>query len=115
MNIDFQRAVDRFVGVPVCLALSFFDRLFVRSRAHAEQPAAPFVPRRILIILLSEMGSLVLAQPMFARLREKYPQAELHVMLFAKNREILDLLGVVPEENVITLDDRDLSSCTGPD
>lgn len=103
MNIKFQRAVDRLVGVPICFVLSQIDRLFRRQETLAS-------PRRILIILLSEMGSLVLAQPMFARLREKYPQAELHVMLFAKNREVLDLLKVVPEENVITLDDRSLAA-----
>ncbi|MEI7612402.1 MAG: glycosyltransferase family 9 protein [Betaproteobacteria bacterium] len=101
MNIKFQRAVDRLVGVPICFVLSQIDRLFRRQETIDN-------PRRILIILLSEMGSLVLAQPMFSHLREKYPLAELHVMLFAKNREILDLLGVVPEANVITLDDRSL-------
>ena len=54
------------------------------------------------------MGSLVLAQPMFARLRERYAEAALHVLIFEKNREVLDLLGVVPAENVITLSDRSL-------
>lgn len=106
MNIKFQRAVDRLAGVPICALLSLLNRLFGRKAPLA-------TPRRILVILLSEMGSLVLAQPMFARLREKYPQAELHVMLFAKNREILDLLGVVPDEHVITLDDRSLTSFVG--
>ncbi|MFZ2854465.1 MAG: glycosyltransferase family 9 protein [Rhodocyclaceae bacterium] len=103
MNIKFQRAVDRFIGIPICALLSLADRLFGRA------PVAG-APRRILVILLSEMGSLVLAQPMFSRLRQKYPDAAIHVMLFAKNREVLDLLGVVPAQNVITLDDRSLRS-----
>lgn len=102
MNIKFQRAVDRFIGVPICALLSLLDRLLGR-------PAAAAAPRSILVILLSEMGSLVLAQPMFARLKQKYPDASLHVLLFAKNREVLDLLGVVPEANVLTLDDRSLA------
>jgi ADP-heptose:LPS heptosyltransferase len=106
MNIKFQRAVDRLLGVPICAVLSLVHRLFGKS------PTA-VAPRRILIILLSEMGSLVLAQPMFARLRQKYPEASIHVMLFSKNREVLDLLGVVPAENVITLDDRSLVAFVG--
>jgi len=65
-------------------------------------------PRRILIVLLSEMGSLVLAQPMFADLRRRYPDASLHILMFAKNREVLDLLGVMPPENVITISDKSL-------
>ncbi len=103
MNIKFQRAVDRFIGVPICAFLSLVDRLFGQRPVAGE-------PRRILVILLSEMGSLVLAQPMFARLKQKYPDAAIHVMLFAKNREVLDLLGVVPAANVITLNDRSLGS-----
>lgn len=102
MNINFQRAVDRYVGVPVCALLSLVDRL--RGKADITTP-----PRRILVILLSEMGSLVLAHPMFARLKRQYPDADLHVLLFAKNREVLDLLGVIPEANVLTLDDGSLS------
>lgn len=102
MNIQFQRMVDRYAGVPVCALLSLLERL--RRKAEGGQP-----PRRILVILLSEMGSLVLAQPMFARLRQRYPEASLHVLLFAKNREVLDLLEVVPKENVLTLNDRSLA------
>ena len=102
MNIKSQRAVDRYVGVPVCAVLSLVERL--RRRRTAAKPY-----RKILVILLSEIGSLVLAYPMFARLKQQYPAASIHVLLFAKNREVLDLLGVIPEENVLTLDDRSLT------
>ena len=102
MNITFQRAVDRYAGVPLCALFSLLHRL---------KPAAPVtpLPRRILVILLSEMGSLVLAHAMFARLKEKYPGASIHALLFAKNREVLDLLGVVPAEHVLTISDRSLT------
>ena len=49
------------------------------------------------------MGSLVLAQPMFNRLREKYPEAAVHALVFRKNKEVLDLLEVIPEESIFTL------------
>ncbi len=60
-------------------------------------------PRRILVILLSEMGSLVLAQPMFLRIRERFPEATLYALVFRKNKEVLDLLELIPEANVFTL------------
>ena len=69
-------------------------------------PAGP--PRRILVILLSEMGSLVLAHGMFTRLKHTYPGASIHALVFAKNREVLDLLAVIPRENVLTVNDRSL-------
>ncbi len=35
------------------------------------------------------------------------------MLMFAKNREVLDLLGVVPRENVLTLDDSSLKGLVG--
>lgn len=109
MNINFQRAVDRLAGVPICAVLSLIEKLRVSfvGEAKVEQP------KRILIVLLSEMGSLVLAQPMFAELKRRYPNAELHMLMFRKNREVLDLLGVMPKENVITLNDKALGEFAG--
>jgi ADP-heptose:LPS heptosyltransferase len=107
MDIRFQRAVDRYLGVAICALFSLFD-FFRRGSKDAGEP-----PRKILVILLSEMGSLVLAQPMFARLRERYPQASIHALVFAKNREVLDLLGVMPAGNVLTVNDRSLAGFVG--
>jgi len=107
LNIDFQRAVDRIAGVPICALLSGFERCR-RFLFGSSTLAAP--PKKILIILLSEMGSLVLAQPMFAKLRQQYPDAALHILMFAKNREVLDLLGVMPKDHVITISDKSLGA-----
>ena len=101
MDVKFQRAVDRYAGLPLCALLSLVDRL--RRPAPLAGP-----PRRILVVLLSEMGSLVLAHAMFTRLKHKYPGASIHALVFAKNREVLDLLGVTPVENVLTVSDRSL-------
>jgi len=94
------------VGVPICALFSLIDGLLPKAR-----PAVP--PRRILIILLSEMGSLVLAHAMFARLKQKYPAAAVHALVFTKNREVLDLLAVIPPENVLTVSDRSLTELVG--
>ena len=105
MNIKFQRAVDRLAGVPICALFSLVNRLgnFLGAKAR------PAPPKRILVILLSEMGSLVLAHPMFERLKQRYPGASLHILMFGKNREVLDLMEVMPQENVLTINDRSLS------
>ena len=103
MNIQFQRKVDRVIGTLICRILTLF------SRKKSAAPA-PTKVDKILVILLSEMGSLVLAYPMFQRLKEKYPEAELYGLLFAKNKEVLDLLEVTPEQNVLTISDKSLLS-----
>jgi ADP-heptose:LPS heptosyltransferase len=116
VRVEVQRAVDRLVGVPLCALLSAWDAVRGRLRGGAARDAgsvgdapAARAPRRILVVLLSEMGSLVLAYPMFTRLRERYPGCELYALMFAKNREVLDLLEVMPREHVVTLRDRSLS------
>ncbi|MDA0578625.1 MAG: glycosyltransferase family 9 protein [Verrucomicrobia bacterium] len=102
MNLDTQRRIDRWVGVPLCRLLTLMYRL-CPPRSEGE-------PRKILIILLSEMGSLVLTVPMFQRLKETYPEAAIHVLLFARNRAVLDLLGCVRPECVITIRDTSLGA-----
>lgn len=79
-------------------------------RKFRPAPARDQAPRAIVVILLSEMGSLVLANDMFARLKARYPDAQLHALLFRKNREILDLMQVMDPANVHTVDDRSLTS-----
>jgi ADP-heptose:LPS heptosyltransferase len=102
VNLSLQRRIDRLVGVPLCRFLS------IVPGARDDAAAAP-PPRRILLILLSEMGSLVLAQPMLERLKRNYPEASLHALVFRKNKEVLDLLEAIPQENVLTLRNDSLS------
>ena len=64
MQVRVQRAVDKWIGVPLCALLSLIERL-----RPSRKPAMPV--QKILVILLSEMGSLVLAYPMFAWLKER--------------------------------------------
>ena len=59
----------------------------------------------MLVILLSEMGSVVLAGPLFAALRERYPGVSLHVLQLKKNQEVAALLGLARLEHLHALDD----------
>jgi ADP-heptose:LPS heptosyltransferase len=52
------------------------------------------------------MGSLVLAKPMFDFIRERYRGAETYLLLFERNKDLLDVLDLVPKENVFTVNDR---------
>ena len=96
LSVDRQRWFDRFLGPPLCWLLTLFHRL-------TGEASPPPEVRRILVVLLSEMGALVLTRPMFERLREKYPQASLFVLCFDQNRPALELLDAVPSEHVIVV------------
>jgi len=101
MKVETQRLIDRIVGTIICRIFSIYYKIFKKK-------SPPDGTNRILIILLSEMGALVLGYPMFQRLKKKFPAASLHVMLFERNREVVELLGVIPPENIITINDKSM-------
>ncbi|MBW1916145.1 MAG: glycosyltransferase family 9 protein [Deltaproteobacteria bacterium] len=102
MNLDIQRKIDRILGSGICRLLSLFY--------YISRDVTPDIkPKRILVILLSEMGSLVLARPMFDYLKERYPHASLFVLLFERNVEFLEVLDLVPSENIFTVNGNSFS------
>jgi len=100
MKLQTQRWIDRWAGQLLCAAVSLWAR-FLGGQAQA----MPQAPRHILVILLSEMGSVVLAGPMFAALRARYPSATVHVLQLKKNQEVAKLLGLAQPEHLHSLDD----------
>jgi ADP-heptose:LPS heptosyltransferase len=107
MQIDTVRTVDYWVGIPVCFLLSLWDRvrgtLFPKKKKRAPL-------KKFLFIELSEMGSAILAYPTLKAVMQEYPGAELFFMIFKKNRASVDLLQIVPPENVLTIREKSLGS-----
>ena len=113
MNLQTQRRIDSWIGQPLCAAVSSWAKLtalFV-GRTNAQQVAAPV--KTVLVIMLSEMGSMVLAGPMFAQIRKRYPDAAVHVLQLAKNREVSLLLQIAHPEHLHALDDSSLGALLG--
>ena len=102
MKLQTQRFIDRWVGQVLCGAVS----AWVRFTGLWGTPATIDTrAKNILVILLSEMGSIVLAGPMFAALRRQYPHAAIHILQLKKNQEVSKLLQLTQPENMHTLDD----------
>lgn len=101
MKVSLQRKVDRIAGTIICKLLTLLP-------SARKDTAMGVRPQKILVILLSEMGSLVLARPMFDLIKERYPQASLFALLFQQNKEFLNILNVVPEENILTVSNASL-------
>ena len=102
MKLQTQRWIDRWVGQLLCAAVSGWARFSQRGRPA---PVLAAAPRHLLVILLSEMGSVVLAGPLFAALRQRYPGVTLHVLQLKKNQEVAALLGLARPEHLHALDD----------
>lgn len=105
MNLRTQRLIDRWLGRALCAAVSAWAR-FARPAAPPARP--PEQVRNLLVIMLSEMGSMVLAGPMFAQIRSRYPHATVHVLQLKKNQQVSNLLRITEPEHLHALDDSSL-------
>lgn len=94
MKVDTMRAIDYWVGVPLCLLLSAVNAILSAVRSAPRRP-----PKRILFIELSEMGSAILADPAMRRARQRFG-ADIFFAIFAVNRPSLSLLRTIPESNI---------------
>src|SRR3989338_3532148 len=105
MKVDFMRWVDYWVGVPICFLLSIvvsIERLFGLRKVKKD-----FRPKKILFIELSEMGSAILAYSAMKKAKELF-DAKIYFMIFRENVESVRLLGIVPEDNIITIRSKSL-------
>ncbi len=98
MNVSSMRRIDRWAGVPACAGLTLVRRIddWALRRRSGD-------PRRIAVIKLAEQGATVLAHSALVRARELVGAENLFFVVFAQNRFILDLLRVVPPENVLAI------------
>ncbi|MBI2546208.1 glycosyltransferase family 9 protein [Candidatus Woesearchaeota archaeon] len=107
MDIDTMRRVDYWIGIPITFLLSILHaigKLFGRRQA--------LQPRKFMFIEISEMGSTILAYSSMSYIKKKYPGAQLYFLIFKKNRESIDMLKIVPPENVITISDKSFFAFT---
>jgi len=101
MNVHRARKIDYWIGVPLCFALTALRRLGKALGLGRYGPAAS--PQNLLFIELSEMGSAVIAAPMLRKAAERYPQANLHFLVFEEIADSVRILGIIPDANVITI------------
>ena len=95
--------IDRWVGVPACLLLSGLNKVLNIVNPPEADGADSQPPRKLLFVKFAEQGSTVLAQVAIRRAVEIVGRENVFFVVFEENRFILDVLGLVPEENVITI------------
>jgi lipopolysaccharide heptosyltransferase II len=100
-NRRYQAAlwIDRRIGPALCALLVGWRRIF---RAPSPLPPPESV-KRILVIKLWGMGSIVLASPMLERLRERHPGARIDFLTLHENLPILTLLPQVDRRITLEL------------
>lgn len=100
LSVDTMRAIDRWVGVPLCAIVSPFVALADRIKRLLGYVQTP--PRKLLFIELSEMGSAIIVDPAMRDAQKR--GAEIFFLIFKSNQASLTLLNTVPAENIFTID-----------
>ncbi|MGZ4965443.1 MAG: glycosyltransferase family 9 protein, partial [Limisphaerales bacterium] len=107
MNVPTLQKIDRWFGVPLCFGLTWVRRLLTRAPA-----LGPATVRSILFVKLAEQGSTVLAYSALQRAVQMVGKENVYYICFEENRFILDLLDVIPQENVITISAKSMVTLT---
>src|SRR6266436_4134527 len=100
MNPQTVRRIDVWLGKPICFALTALRKI---ASPLARLRKAPGPAKRILLIKMIEQGATVLAHRAIVRAIEKVGRQNVYFWVFEDNRFILDLLELVPPENVLTI------------
>ncbi len=98
MNVRSMRLFDRWLGVPICFLLTLLRRVTERFR-----PGVSIPPGRIVFVKLAEQGSTVLAYQAFRQALERVGREHVFFLAFEENRFIMDAMGLIPSDNVITI------------
>ena len=104
MNLDLIRAIDKWVGIPACFAVSMAYKVcdFFKAQQR-DEPRQGTASKKVLFLELSEMGSTILAYPAMKYVLKRYPGIELYFLIFEQNRFSVDMLDVIPKERVLTI------------
>jgi ADP-heptose:LPS heptosyltransferase len=91
--------IDRWIGMFVCGVLTFIRRLSGSSGAGSIARK----PTKILFVKFAEQGSTVLAYHAICRAIEMVGRENVYFLVFEENRFILDVMHLIPEQNVVTV------------
>ncbi|MFI5163737.1 MAG: glycosyltransferase family 9 protein [Bacteroidia bacterium] len=93
MNPNTIRAIDYWIGKPICFLLSLIN--FSSPRTGK--------PKKIVFLKFIEQGATVLAYSALKRATELVGKENVYFCVFENNRPILDVLEIIPPENIISI------------
>ena len=100
-RVRLLQGLDRRLGAAACLALTLVRRA---GNLLGGAPVPPAAPRSILFLKLAEQGSTVLAYEAVRRAVARVGREHVYFLVFEENRFVVDVLGLIPPENVFTVD-----------
>lgn len=97
---EWLRRCDEVVGPVLCASLTLVRRI---ARWFGAEPASAAPARSVVFIKLAEQGATVPAAETIAAAAAALGRDHVHILVFAENRAVVDVLGLVPPRNVLTV------------
>lgn len=94
------RTIDKNIGSLICFIFSALYK-FKKKKSLTTR-------KNILLIELFEMGAAIMAYPSIKYIKKTIPDAKIFCLCTNKVRESWELLGIVPKENIFSINDRNL-------
>lgn len=91
------RKIDKWVGQPLCGIFTLLRILMLPIRKK------PRPLKKILFIKFIEQGATILAYPAIKRAIELVGEENVYFCVFEENRPVLDLIDIIPPENIFTV------------
>jgi ADP-heptose:LPS heptosyltransferase len=99
LDTRMLQLIDRWIGVCICGALTL-----VRAIGDGSNKIQTLQkPKKVLFVKFAEQGSTVLAFRAISRAIEMVGRQNVYFLVFEENRFILDVMNLIPEENVVTV------------
>jgi len=91
--------LDYWLGVPILFSLTLWKNIFslFSFKNNSKEP------RKIIFIKLIEQGATVLAFPAIQKAVDMVGINNVFFLVFDENKPILEIINVIPEENIFTL------------
>lgn len=94
------KQLDKWIGGLICLFLTFFRK---GSELFSSKNVNDSITNKILFIKLIEQGATVIAYSAIKKAIDFVGKGNVYFCVFVENKPILELLDVIPEENILTL------------
>jgi ADP-heptose:LPS heptosyltransferase len=103
MDIKKIRSIDKYCGVPICFFLTLVRKILPEVQKKRKR-------KRVLLLILSEMGATVLALPMINELKDRYHAEKLALVTFDIHAEALKRLHVFSSLTIYPLSTKNVGS-----
>ena len=101
MHPQTIRKIDYWFGQPLCWFLTLVKKI---AHSSTNKPEV----KRIVFLKFIEQGATVIAHSAIKRAIEIVGKENVYFCVFENNRPILDIMNLLPTENIISLNDKNL-------